>query len=388
MKIQIIGATQNLLNNADSRQDTPFEFCAKTMATCVSNDPIQKMTTETLEATQKRLETTLKERHHSGFDMFKLILQIDDVSKIFCTYLNSLHCYDTEETSGRHAKLTLPPKEQAVFDYFYDKFYNYACEKYPDAKKHKKQSIALENARMVAGVDAKTNITHSISLRQLNYIYEWAQKLLEKQNPNPYEQAVMPDMREFCEKVAELKIGNEPLINPKLADPYRREFNLFGNTNLPEIYGDVYAINYQASFPGMAQSIRHRSIKHVLSVPSEKTYYIPPIVQELELEEEWTGKIEELGNLAQAQMLNVRESGQLDAFMMKIKERCCPHAQEEIYNLTHENLAKIANNLEYVDYQLSQIVQRYVGKDRRSFHDYQCICSTPCKPRKIDEITR
>ena len=43
MKITLIGATQPLLQNNDGRQDSLYEFAAKTMATCVSNKPVEQM---------------------------------------------------------------------------------------------------------------------------------------------------------------------------------------------------------------------------------------------------------------------------------------------------------------------------------------------------------
>ncbi len=392
MKITLIGATESKLENADRRLDTPYELCAKTMATCVSSDPLKQMTTESLETTNKRLERTLKERHHSGFDMYKLIFEFDDVSKIFCMFLNNLHTYDTEETSGRHKELVLSPKEKAVFDYFYDKFYNHAAIKYPNKPEREKKQIALENARYVTNVDAKTNITYSTSLRNLNYIYGMAERLLEKEEPNIYETLALPDMQEFCEKMAELTINGEQIINPILTrDPYRRDFNLFGDgKKRPEHFGKTYEIYYQASATAIAQLQRHRPIYMELSIPEKTAYYIPPIVKELKLDEEWIEKIASLKNVPQARLLDVCETGQLASYIMKMKERCCEYAQEETKFITKEQANKIFQGLENYDPELSkQLTRDYgQGKNRRDFPDYKCVCSHPCKPFKPLELEK
>ncbi len=396
MKITLIGATESYLHNENNNVDTPYQFCAKTMATCVSNDPLKQMTTETLETTLKRQGRTLLERHHSGYDMYNLVIEIDDVSKIFCMYLNNLHTYSTEETSGRHKELVLPPKEKAVFDYFYEKFYNHAELKYPNSPTRQKKQIALENARYITGVDAKTNITHGVSLRQINYIYGWAQDLISKKDLNMYEKLVIPEMKEFCKQLDDMTILDEPLINPKLTDPYKRSFNLFGDNKIrPEHFGTTYEVNYKASAVAVAQLQRHRPTYLKLGIPESAEYYVPPIVKELELQDEWQDKIKNLNNVPQARMFNVQESGQLldiqqngepgvASFVMKMKERCCEHAQEEIKNLTYEMADKIFDGLESYDKQLANILkERYGnGKHRRDFPDYKCVCSQPCKPQK------
>ncbi len=399
MKISLIGITESILPNEGNVVDTPYEFCAKTMATCVSNDPIKQMTTELPEATQKRLERTLKERHHSGYDMFNLVFEFDDISKIFCMYLNNLHTYATEETSGRHKELTLTPKEKAVFDYFYDKFYNHVELKNPNMPTRQKKQIALENARYIAGVDAKTNITHSVSLRQINYIYNWAQDLINKPEHNMYEKLVLPDMKEFCKKLEDITILGEPILNPLLTDPYKREFNLFGDNKIrPEHFGTTYEVNYKASAVAVAQLQRHRPTYLKLGIPEEAEYYTPQIVTEMGIQDEWHEKIKSLNNVPQARLFNVNESGQLldiqqngttgagGAYIMKMKERCCDYAQEETRIITKEVANKIFEGLKEYDAELAnELINRYGGdKNRRDFPDYKCICSHPCKPHRVD----
>lgn len=391
MKIQLIGATQSLLPNTDERHDSPYEFCAKTMATCVTNEPFEKMTNESLEDTQKRVISTLKLRHQSGYDMIDLVLLFTDTSKIFITYLHNLHTYSSEGTSGRHVELKLTPKEKGVYDYFYEKFYNYAQEKYPDKSEYFKSTLACETARYTIGIDAKTNLVHKISLRHLNHIYFWAQDFLNKTEYNEFEKLALPDMQEFVNIMDNFTLDGEKVINPKLRDSYDRKFELFndGKTQ-PEYFYDTYGINYKATLPTFDQLQRSRPIHYSLSIPSEPEYYIPSLVKEMEIEDEWISKIESTGKISQDLLLNVRENGYLGEFIMKMKERCCEHAQEEACSITKESADKIFKGIATYDAELSKyLMENYGnGKNRREFPNYKCICKQPCTPRKIDEIQR
>lgn len=386
MKITIIGATQSLLPNTDGRTDTPFEFCAKTMATCESTDPIAKMTTESLEATQKRVASTLKYRHHSGYDMFNVVFEFDGVSKIFCMFLNNLHTYATEETSGRHTKLVLPAKEKAEFDYFYNRIRKHTIAKYPDLKPYKIEQIALENARYLTSVGAKTNMTHSMSLRHFNYVYGWAKKFLTQKDYNIYEKLAIPDFEQFCAQAEHLTIDGQPILDEGLNDVvYNRSFNLFGDiSKSKEHFGTNYEVTYPASASAIAQIQRNRSTNITLSVPNKTAYYTPAIIHEIAgLEDEWNDSLKNLDNLPQARLLDVRETAEVNAFIMKVKERFCPLAQEEIRGLTYQTFDKIVNGLKSYDLDYANFLENnYGGKYRREFNDFKCVCRKPCVGQK------
>ncbi|MBO5103201.1 MAG: hypothetical protein J6C13_03845, partial [Clostridia bacterium] len=318
-----------------------------------------------------------------------LVWDFEDVSKIFIMYLHNLHTYCSEGTSGRHTPLTLNSKEKEVFDYFYKAFYDRENEKHPDKKEYLKKQVAFESARFIAGVDAKTNLVHSISLRQLNYIYKWAQDFLNKEEYNIYERLAIPDMKEFCEFMSNFTIDGEHIIRPELAkDPYNRSFQLFGDGQMhPERYGKTYEIYYQVTAPTFDQLQRHRSIYYQASVTKEPKYYIPTIVKELEMQEEWCDKIDGLENVPQGRLLNVFEYGTLDAFVMKLKERCCEYAQEEARDVTKQSANRIFEGLKYYDYKLAEeMINRYGNnKNRCDFPDYKCICANPCNKQNSNE---
>ena len=393
MKITIIQNSQPLIVNAENYENLPFLMGAKIMATCVSNTPVETMTTEPLAKTLARKHETLVQRHHSGYDFEYLTLVMEDVSKLFCMFLNNLHVYCTEETSGRHKVLVLPAKEQAVFDYFYNKIYNHQLEKNPDAinsksAMHHIRQVALENARYTTGLDARTNICYGVSLRQLNYIYGWAEKFLAKDDYNTYEALVVDEMESFLKALDDLEINGTKIIDPILKkDPYGRSFNLFGNfERKPEYYGAVYEVYYNASATATAQMQRHRQLNYLINDPDkqqEYEYYIPKVVREIEgLDEEWVDKIESLNNIPQARLLEVRETGEVGGLVCKLKERACNFAQEEARQISSEVAYRVFTGMADYDASLSkELCDRYLNKNRCYFEDYErCPCKSPCKP--------
>ena len=395
MRITPIAVTQSVLENDDKRQDKLFELGAKVMGVCVNTSPVDKMRAEPLDKTLKRKDTTLTERHHSGYGMEDIVLGIEDVSKIFCMHLNNLHIYDTEETSGRHTKLRLSSKEQAVFDYFYDKIYKSFLEKddvQDKASLRKYNQIALENARYITGLDAKTNIVYKATLRQWNYIYGWVEEFLDKKDYNQYEQLVLPDFREFVSQMDNLEIDGVKIINPNLRDFYNHGFKLFGDfKKKQEIYDpDLYKVYYDSSSTAYGQLQRHRQITYIIDNPDKQkdiSYYVPQIIKKLDLQDEWQDKIDSIHNVPQARKMLIKEVGQPYMIADRLKERACNHAQEETRFISSMVADRVFKGLASVDMDFStKLCEMYLDKNRRSFPDYRCPpCRNPCS--KDDVIT-
>ena len=116
----------------------------------------------------------------------------------------------------------------------------------------------------------------------------------------------------------------------------------------------------------------------------ERWNSLPPEIKTIfeEVSEEWIDKIEALGNVPQARLLTVQETGHYMDIVNRLKERACCLAQEETRMIACDVAYRVFTGMESYDEVLSQqLCDRYLNKNRCYFEDYErCACRTPCKP--------
>jgi hypothetical protein len=198
---------------------------------------------------------------------------------------------------------------------------------------------------------------------------------LKKDNKTKFELACDPYLEEFVAKLKEL-----PYYDEKLAGNEKcRGLSLFANENqkVEEYFGDVYATTYKGSFASLAHIQRHRTISYTMRV-LEGEYYVPPILEDSpEFVELWLADIKDLGNIyPQATLLEINEMGNLDAFILKMKERKCTNAQLETNRLVNETLKKYAYALRMKVHSRAEELLNYTKGSRCTFPDFKC--TAPC----------
>ena len=120
-----------------------------------------------------------------------------------------------------------------------------------------------------------------------------------------------------------------------------RSFSLFSKRNHEEEFGENYSINYYASFAELAQAQRHRTLCYEMKLPETEKYFIPPIIKETKLEQEWITDISSLKDyFPQGMLVQINERGTIENFVLKCTERLCGAAQWEIMNQTKETMDK------------------------------------------------
>ena len=101
---------------------------------------------------------------------------------------------------------------------------------------------------------------------------------------------------------------------------------LFNNIeNIITYFGNVYSINYQASWACLVQAQRHRTIDYELKRLDNKKYFIPPILDKDEfLKNKCLNDIKSVSNIIlQGELIQIHESGKYEDFILKCKERLC-----------------------------------------------------------------
>lgn len=295
------------------------------------------------------IERTLNSGHHSVFEHINLTFYMSGLPKIMAMILNNERQYATSEKSARYTQMGGLPEEQKQL---YDKWMNILIPKisqaYPDmddkeARITAVKKLAQENARYMTSVFTPTKMVHTVNLRQLNFIMGQLGKYHEdkKDSRNLFETRVAHLIPELLEQLEEFKILG-------LENQTDRHLSMFNYEKWPEQFSDTYSTTYPISFAGLAQAHRHRTLTYNMLTPSDNPdygFFLPEVVKESGLESEWLQDLKTVAktDYPQAQMVQVRERGNLEDFRSKAILRIDGHAQYEIMRnaeMTAEKYAK------------------------------------------------
>ena len=284
----------------------------------------------------------LPSKHHSVFEHIWFNFYLDSIPKIGAMVLNNEKQYVTSEKSARYTQMKeLEPEQKELYDKWMEKLIPGIDKIYPNISPEKKElavkKLAQENARYMTSVFTPTKMGYTVNLRQLNFLIDEFQKG-KIFHSGDLENRLIPILQDFANKTNSLKIkGLEHKTDKKLS--------LFSDRNVEEHFGDVYSTSYLMSFAGLAQAQRHRTINYHISngtdIGSENGFFIPAIIENAGLENEWMSDLKKVAkyDFPQAQLLKINERGIIEDFKLKTNERICGHAQYEIM----KNTLDIAN---------------------------------------------
>lgn len=376
MDIKVIASTA--VGNVATKND--FErFGGHAAGVCYMANTFEEILNEDIEKTQRRIRQTKGGGHHSVYEHSSFSLYLDGVPKIVAMLINNEKQYTTSEKSARYTKMALSPKEQTMYnkwvEIFRTKITKLYAKDYPNFFTDSRiEKLAQENARYLTSVFTPTSMVYTTNYRQFNYIISFIEKFLAKDDKNKFEEKLAGHLEEFVTKLKELPYYDEALSQNEKC----RSLSLLGDgKKVEEYYGDVYATTYKASFAELAQSQRHRTTNHTMTV-LEGEYYIPEIIRESEsFTELWLSDLKELaGEYPQATMLEINEMGTLDAFILKLKERKCTFAQLEINRICNDILKKYEHALRMKVHPRAEEIIAYTKGSRCTFPDFKC--TAPC----------
>ena len=364
---------------------------------CYNKDGYSELESEPQEKTMKRVMRTLTSGHHSVFDHIYITFNFDNIPKILAMVLNNEKQYTTSEKSARYTPIiktegSIITEEE---EYLYQKWKNILKIKIDNEygkystvfTKSKIDKLAGENARYMVTVFMPTCMIYTTSLRQINYIASFMKKYIDASDKKDYfEKNLSSSMQDFIDELDRLHILNEELMK----NEKNRKLSLFEEDLMDkeEYFGDVYSHKYQASFAEYAQAQRHRSITYHLELMKNPKYFLPPILEnDPVLAEEWLKDMEKVGSLyPQGELVNVFETGTLDNFILKCKERICSHPQLEIARQEKVTLTKYLEALKERNERLYQKLKPYSYGARCTFSDYQC--NEDCQFKEGKTLTR
>lgn len=376
MDIKVIASTA--VGNDATKND--FEmFGGHAAGVCYMASSFDDILNEDKEKTQRRIRQTKDGGHHSVYEHSSFSLYLDGVPKIVAMLINNEKQYTTSEKSARYTKMVLSSKEQTIYnkwvEIFRTKITKLYAKDYPNFFTDSRiEKLAQENARYLTSVFTPTCMVYTTNYRQFNYLISFIDKFLAKEEKSKFEEKLSGCLEEFVVKLKELPYYDEALTHNEKC----RSLSLIGDgKKVEEYYGDVYATTYKASFAELAQSQRHRTTNHTMTV-LEGEYYIPEILRESEsFTELWLSDLKELaGEYPQATLLEINEMGTMDAFILKLKERKCTFAQLEINHICNDILKKYEHALRMKVHPRAEEIISYTKGSRCTFPDFKC--TAPC----------
>lgn len=374
-----------ILQNFFLKEDGTFDlenallFSGRIAGVCYDKEGFEHLEKEDISNTQKRINNTLENDHHSVYDHIMINFNIVGIPKILAMVLNNEHQYTTSEKSARYTDVTykngsiLTEREVTLYNKWNERFKELIKENYPDFTNFKIKTLAQENARYLITVFVPTEMVYSTTLRQINYIASIMQKYIEEHNEsNDYlEKNLSLCMQDFIKELDRLNVLDKRLMH----NSKNRNISLFGKDleKREEIFSHIYSVNYEASYASLAQAQRHRTLFYQMERMDEKKYFVPPILNKKEeYIKEWTQDIKSVSNVVpQGEIILINETGTYDNFILKTKERLCTAAQLEVMKATRDTLLKYKDALEKNDHYLKEDIKKYVKGARCTF-GYNC----------------
>lgn len=332
--------------------------------------------------TWRRVDLTKQSGHHSVYDHSTITLYLHCIPRVLEGLLDNERYMVSSVKSGRYTLHPLPEAEQVVYDKWRGKFetlirdaYQAKCPTFFTDNKIKK--LAMENARYVTSCFTLVSMLHTISYRQLNYLYGFLSDYVQQPTKSTFEKRLKPYIKDFLEQLAATGYVDEQLTKNGKA----RKLSLFNEHNLTEYFGDVYATSYRCSFAVFLHLNRHRTLKYYLKVPAEPQqleFYVPEIIADNpDLRAEWLADLDQLrDNYPQAMLVDASEMGNLDDFILKAIERKCSAVMLETTRVVNQVLGQYQKSLQKMGHAGAATLASMQKGARCTFPNYQC--GQPC----------
>ena len=280
--------------------------------------------------------------------------------------------YNTSEKSARYTHMEPSPEEKDLYEKWIDVFQKEIILKYPQFEGKKALKLAQENARYLISVfTPATSMEYTVNFGQLNYIINWAKDFIISSRDDAFSLKLKDVFKDFLEAMPDLEVEG---LDSHLKN---RSFSLFATRrNRAEEFGENYSTNYLASFAELAQAQRHRTLSYEMLLLDRPQYYVPPIIRNSPLEEQWLKDISSLAKFfPQGMLVLVNERGTIENFVLKCTERLCGSAQLEIMDQTEKLMKRYMDAVQDIP-DLYNYLLPYSKGARCTFPGWKC--NSPC----------
>jgi len=364
--------------NKDAASKQDFDnFGGIAAGVCYMQNTFDELCAEPAEKTAAREKMTKENFHHSVYDHCHVSLYIENMPRVVQALLDTERMMTASVKSGRYTRHALEGRELELYDKWLPIFEDLIRKKYSGYKYFTNMRInklAMENARYLTGAFARvTTMIHTLSYRQLNYIYGFIRDFVKEKNNNDFIKKLKPYLTEFL-----IELDKTGYVDPLMLDTGKnRTLALFTKRKTEEYFGDVYCTTYNGSWAYFMQVIRHRTLKYSVVPPnsSKLEFYVPEILSEdPDFVKQWLADLETVKeNYPQAALFEITEMGTLDDFILKIYERKCISVQLETMRRTNKILSEYNQALQKKS---RDDLQKFTDGSRCTFKNFKC--PTPC----------
>ena len=397
-KIRIDIAPNQVFINEDGTFDkkSAINLSGKIAGVCYDKEGFDHLENEPEEKTNRRINMTLNNGHHSVYDHNQISFNLQNVPKILAMALNNEHQYTTSEKSARYTPVVRESDDSYISELeaeLYKKWMGIFRAKITAAygnifNETKIEKLAQENARYLVTVFMPTQMVYTTSLRQINYIASWMAEY-SRNAQGDFEEKLAEAMTCFISELDRNNVLEEGLLK----NEKDRKLSIFAPKGdiekREEYFGFVYSTSYFGSFAQYAQAHRHRTLNYQLEMSDKNPcFYIPPIIKDDNiLINEWLRDMNSVRQQhPQGELVRIHECGTYDNFILKCKERLCSAAQLEIMQQTKETLTKYHQALKESGSYLADDIEKYTHGARCTFPDFKC--TSDCKFAEGKLLTR
>ncbi len=381
MEISVIATTHPNYQASKKELD---RFGGMAAGVCYMAHDFATLRAEDETKTFRRADLTKNSGHHSVYDHATITLYLHCIPRVLEGMLDNERYMVSSVKSGRYTLHPLPENEQVIYDKWLDKFSTLIRDTYQSDypqffTDNKIKKLAMENARYITSCFTMVSMLHTISYRQLNYLYgfftDYADKI--KASANPFEQKLYPYIVEFLEQLKATGYVDEILTQ----NGKSRQVSMFCERPVVEYFGDVYATNFRCSFAVYMHLNRHRTLKYYMKtpvVPAKLEFYVPEIISDKpDLCAEWLADLDLLrNNYPQAMLVDVSEMGNLDDFILKAIERKCSSVLLETTRVVNDVLTKYQKALSAINHDGAEKLATMQKGAKCTFPNFKC--PTPC----------
>ena len=390
MEIKVI-ATSN------SRELTPKDqldnFGGHAAAVCYTSAHFDDIRAEDLTKTQRRIEMTKTNGHHSVYGHTFITLYLINIPRVVEAIITNERDYASSIKSGRYTKHILTETEQGYYDKWLARFKELIQTEYQQKSptfftNTRIEKLAMENARYLTSCFTQISMLYTVSYRQFNYLYGFIGDFIKKhaKTKNTFLARTRDSLADFKKLMEGTGYIDEHLPH----NGKDRVLSMFNNYTPVEYFGDIYVTSYTGTLAYYLHANKHRTIKYYIAEPDTKNlqYYIPELIRENEeLAKEWLADCEALkANFPQAMLFSITETSNLDDLKLKIVERKCAVVLLETNQQIRALITKYHNALVENNHPRAKELAIYTKGARCTFPGFKC--THPCAFKEAINETR